>query len=477
MNELAHTDSPDVSKSDKKIPQAANVDAGTTSPDTNKERFIPISRFAVLDRVGREDVWAPAELGDARTVMNHLAAWRHLEYHDLLMQLKEAYLPFSPDRDTLQILNYSSSELKQKKKKLVEALRETVTKANYTEITQEEIIDYFESKSPYGLDLTVDLSEFDELLLFSRGSSVRTYLKRDWRWLFLRRRRIDEPIFQRLFLLIKLKPVSQRLDEIMSSESCDEDKAKKILGKKRRNIPEHASSDHIYLKLFKNINKSDLEMLFPNTEVEFKLFDKIRLGVTAGGGTIASVVGTATKILAAANPIALAGAIFGLLTVIFRQVMGFFNQRTKYMMVLAQNLYFHNLANNRGVLTLLSDRAEEEDIKEELLLYTYLCQYEVPQRQLGLAKLAIENYIKSEFGVNVCFDIEDALDRLTRDGLVVTGPDNNLKSLPPHEAIKILEKAWMKSIRPMPWTDASHQIRTTEGQNVLEQHSSAQPLN
>ncbi|GAH01924.1 unnamed protein product, partial [marine sediment metagenome] len=200
--------------------------------------------------------------------------------------------------------------------------------------------------------------------------------------------------------------------------------------------------------LFKNINKSDLEMLFPNTEVEFKMFDKIRLGVTAGGGTVASVAGTATKVLAATNPIALAGAIFGLLAVIFRQVMGFFNQRAKYMMVLAQNLYFHNLANNRGVLTLLSDRAEEEDVKEDLLLYAYLCQYDVPRNQLSLAKLAIENYIKSEFGVTVNFDIEDALTRLKSEGLIEHTSDDNLKSLRPGEATKLLEEAWMTSIRP-----------------------------
>ena len=50
------------------------------------------------------------------------------------------------------------------------------------------------------------------------------------------------------------------------------------------------------------------------------------------------------------SPYALVVGLFGLGTVIFRQVMGFFNQRTQYMKVLAQNLYFHSMADNRGVM-------------------------------------------------------------------------------------------------------------------------------
>lgn len=112
-------------------------------------------------------------------------------------------------------------------------------------------------------------------------------------------------------------------------------------------------------------------MLFPNTRISFRPFDKLKLCVTAGGGTAAGVAGTATKILAATNPFALAIALAGLSAVIFRQVMGFFNTRNRYMMMLAQNLYFCSLANNRGALTLIVDSAEEEDVKEDMLPYAF----------------------------------------------------------------------------------------------------------
>ena len=40
--------------------------------------------------------------------------------------------------------------------------------------------------------------------------------------------------------------------------------------------------------------RSDVEMIFPNTKVRFRLFDKIKFGVTAGSGLGMGVVGTAS---------------------------------------------------------------------------------------------------------------------------------------------------------------------------------------
>ncbi len=44
-------------------------------------------------------------------------------------------------------------------------------------------------------------------------------------------------------------------------------------------FPPAVSEDNIYLKLFKNIPRNDVEMVFPNTKVKFRLFDKLRLGL------------------------------------------------------------------------------------------------------------------------------------------------------------------------------------------------------
>jgi hypothetical protein len=211
---------------------------------------------------------------------------------------------------------------------------------------------------------------------------------------------------------------------------------------RRKRLPIGVSSGHIYVKVFKRIPEVDLEMLFPNTKIGFKPFDKLKLFVTAGGGTAAGVMGTATKLLAATNPFTLAAGLAGLSAVIFRQVMNFFNTRNRYMMVLAQNLYFCSLANNRGALTLIADSAEEEDVKEDMLLYVFLAKHSVTSGALSSVTDAIGKFLSLNGAATVSFDVEDALGRLIADGLVREAPDGSLAALPPEAARAHLDELW-----------------------------------
>ena len=104
------------------------------------------------------------------------------------------------------------------------------------------------------------------------------------------------PVFQRLFILFKLKPFDERVREVMQEKKVDRKEAEKIVKRLRSMLPATVSSDYVYIKLFKNMPRSDMEMIFPNTKVRFRLFDKIKFGVTAGGGLGMGVVGTAGKI-------------------------------------------------------------------------------------------------------------------------------------------------------------------------------------
>src|SRR5690606_17533775 len=121
--------------------------------------------------------------------------------------------------------------------------------------------------------------------------------------------------------------------------------------------------------------------------------DKIKLAVTGGGALGMGAVGAAGKIaLAASNPIAAAGAVAGLGGIAFRQAVNFLNQRQRYMVILAQNLYFHAMADNRGVMIKLADRAAEEDVKEEILLYSVLAKEPATWADLHDIDKAIEQY-------------------------------------------------------------------------------------
>jgi hypothetical protein len=217
-------------------------------------------------------------------------------------------------------------------------------------------------------------------------------------------------------------------------------------------LPATVTSDYVYIKLFKNMPRSDVEMIFPNTKVRFRLFDKLKFGVTAGGGLGMGVFGTVSKIIVASNPYTLAAAVAGLGGIALRQATNFLNQRTRYMVVLAQNLYFHAMADNRGVMTLLADRAAEEDIKEEMLLYGVLAKERVNIRDLAQVDEAIEQYLKDAFGIEVDFDVEDALARLKQEGIVTELTDGTLETLPPREAALHIDKLWDACLDNLPDT-------------------------
>jgi hypothetical protein len=160
--------------------------------------------------------------------------------------------------------------------------------------------------------------------------------------------------------------------------------------------------------------------------------------------------GTAGKIALATNPYTMAGAVAGLGGIALRQATNFLNQRTRYMVVLAQNLYFHAMADNRGVMSLLADRAAEEDLKEEMLLYWALGRERANIAELGRIDAAIEQHLARTLGIDVDFDVGDALRRLKRDGIVTELEDGTLETLPPREAALRIDRLWDACLDELP---------------------------
>lgn len=383
-----------------------------------QESFVPVSRFALLDYLADANQWPQEAVESISRFFSYLASWKHEAFVNRLIRMKAAYLVFSPDRDTVRILNYTDDERAALQKTLIADLSALLKMANYTALSRTDLESIFQKNSAHGLELTVDLSEYEEMMLFYRGRNEVTLETRNWKTLFLKRNVVKSRQFQRLFLMLKLKPEKQRLAEIMADGAISEKRARRLLHRNRKALPETSGDDCIYLKLFKNIPEMEMEMLFPNTKVALKPFDKLKLGITAGGGTGASIFATATKFTAAANPLTAAAALAGLGGVIFRQVSKIFVQRNKYSMMLAQKLFFHNLANNRSALTLLSDRAEEEEIKAAILSYFFIAQGGYRAANIGQLSKDIEELLEKQFGVKVIFDAEDPVTQLISDGIV-----------------------------------------------------------
>jgi len=428
-----------------------------------REKFLPVTRHALMDRLTQPGLWPSGDAVLARRFMRYLDYWRRHSYSMKLLDLEQVYEPFSPDTDLLHTRTFSVEERGAMQKRLVARMSELLEQGNFTRVDPSNFHVILTKDSHYGLDLQVDVQAFEDVLIFYRGATLLTERHRDIRKAYLGWREKKVPVFQRLFIMFKLKPFDARVQEVMREKKVDRKEAEGIVKRLRKLLPGSVNSDHVYIKLFKNMPRSDVEMIFPNTKVRFRMFDKIKFGVTAGSGLGMGAVGTVSKIAIASNPYTLVMALAGLGGVAVRQASAFINQRNRYMVVMARNLYFHSMADNRGVMTLLADRAAEEDIKEEMLLYSTLSKRPYNIRDIKDVDNEIEQYLSKTFGVDVNFDVEDALGRLKQEGIVTELDDGTLQTLPPQEAAARIDKLWDLCLDQIP------DMIAEEGREIAEQ--------
>lgn len=127
----------------------------------------------------------------------------------------------------------------------------------------------------------------------------------------------------------------------------------------------------LMLKAFKDIPTNSLEYLLPEGRIRMKHSDKglilttVFIAMTTGALKIASSLSTyhVPYIYIAA----LVTFIVGL-----RAWNAYKNKRNSYLLSLSKLLYFKTVANNRALLALIVDRAEDETFKSNLITYTFL---------------------------------------------------------------------------------------------------------
>ena len=374
-----------------------------SAPATIKQydHFIPVSStrlIAVLQQSGLETTQLD--------VIDKLQAIISQQFNQRLSQLKLLYQPYNPDRELLM-----DEDPLMDGPGCIQALSEILVAANYSELDQQQIEYALQKTSPYGLEIHIDFEAFAHVALFYRGKSQDQLEVRDWKRLYLKKKTISLMRYQRLCLLLQYKN------------------------------PEHKPG--IHLKLFRDILRPDLEMLFPECRIRMKALDKIKLAVTGGGGTAGGLFATISKITAAVSPWTIIIAVAGFAMLLWRQISKILIQKTRYMATLAQNLYFHNLDNNAGAITYLIDLAREEEIKEIILAYALLNLRDIRTRED--LDTACEDWFAQQFGRRIDFDISDAVNKLRRFDVL-----SDVSGLQCRDAQSInaqLDQRWLSFIR------------------------------
>ena len=401
------------------------------------DRFIPFRKQDIITMCEQE-----LNLGDAalsfRQFCDLLSHSLHVEYHQTLESLKNDYAPFDPNADTKPLAPFSAEQKAQYQARFAENFAEVLNAANYEKVTEQDLQEALTEESLFKVRLEVEFDDFEQVVFYRRGESQLTETITS---LFgLRKQMLNFTNYDRVAVYITFK-----------DKAHFDNKNKSLLG---------FEPGSTIIKLFQNVPKADLEMLFPNSEVRMRPIDKAFIGVSAVvGGAVVLVTKLGASIVLLAGLLAfwfgwradavvmtqqhflsfaIGLGVFG--SFVFKEWSKFKNRKIKFMKALSDNLYFKNLDNNAGVFHTLIDAAEEEDFKEAILAYSFLLKCPA-----GLSASAldaqIEAWFQEQYQSELDFEISDALAKLERMHLVeLTG--EVYRALPLDKAKQVLDSHW-----------------------------------
>jgi hypothetical protein len=382
-----------------------------------------------------------SERDSFRAFAELLTSLLHHEFRSRLEALKEAYAPFDPDTDTRTIVELGPAERETAQQHLSDELTALAEDANFDRIDRDDLGRAFADESLMKVRLEADFDDFEHVVFYRRGERTR---REEVAKLFgLRKETIEFTNYAKVLVYVKFK------------DAAHFEKA----GKDLADLPFTPGSTII--KLFQDVPRADLEMLFPNAQVRMRTVDKLFIGVPA---VVSGVIVVVTKLAAALIPVmlliafwlgvrnepvqigqgqlvALGIALFAVASFLVRQYGKFRSRKIQFMKALSENLYFRNLDNDAGVFHHLLDAAEEEEVKEALIAYHFLRRADGPLAPAELDR-RIEEWFSRRWDADFDFEIDDGMAKLRRLGLVDEDGAGGFTAIPLDEAKQRLDRTW-----------------------------------
>jgi len=404
------------------------------------DQFVPVRKSDIIDALLKsEELASESEREEFRQLCKILASIYHYEYFGLLERLRNDYYYFSPEVAPHAVVDRAL--LENSYADLVRSLDKVLKGANFVELPHKDIGDLHRRRSVLRVEVRAPLDDFREVRFYRRGRHTEHFEVADW--FGLRRRKVTAEVYDDVVLLVAMKSHA----EIGSRRELRTLERRKI-------VP-----GSVLLKYFRNIASTDLHALFPNVRVVMSNFDKLVLAVPAIAGGIPIllnlyatitvlflVVGfylgftSAVEDKEMKTALAALTALVALGGFVMRQFVKYQRQSLKYQIELTDNVYYRNINNNAGIFDYVIGAAEEQECKEAFLAYYFLYTAASPPTADEVDG-RIETWLRGSFGVDLDFEIADALTKLERLGLLKRDGERLFVS-PLKEAVAHLRGVW-----------------------------------
>jgi hypothetical protein len=399
-------------------PDAADVPTITVPSDLPRnERYIPVTRKALV-RSFLEDssLLTGSERDNFAEFAAALDAHIYQKFYQMLDEMKSLYDPLDPDKDTLKTKALSRQQTLDNEYWLLHKISILVNLANYTEIPAARLAVVFQEHEAAGLRISVDPQKYEVLKVWARGK---------------------KPIEGSL---------AQRVGRFIGFKKNDTYCYTRVMLAMRKK-----GETKLRLKIFKDVPCGQLEHLLPGERIRMSARDTMLIVGSAALVTVsgaAKLISTVSSVSASFSVAAM--ALFGFFG--FQTWMRYSTKRNHYLANHSTFLFYKSVAHNRGVLTLLVDRAQDEEFKEMLLAYTF--SVAAPNRRgipgtvhsaspplnhtQDTLQEAVERWLKDKFDIVVRYDHRAAIEALQDVGLLEQHQDGRLYASEMTQALKIL---------------------------------------
>lgn len=397
-----------------------------------------------------------------------IRAWYLLQFEDL-MQLYSLFDPIHGDKK-LQQQNLSSDEIDVLEQNFLSYLFEVMDKSNFKITTDDEIDVALSGQYLLNLPITVDESKLDKKLLkryfeehshenlpdfadkyiiFRRGIGIdRTtdyfimvkvdmIIARLWALLLrltglerllcrsssMRHKKDPTKMDENISVAesddlhverIRIENMELSIHNLLSKITIQEPTFDRIIVVYRRASTQGKSERGIYVKHFKNIPMADMEIVLPEKKNPgLTPMDWVKFLVSAVLGLVA-VVGSLDM------PKADIWVIIAILSTLIgycaKTYFTFQQNLAAYQNLITQSMYDKQLDSGKGTLLHLCDDVIQQEVKEVIISFFILMEQGKATRQD--LDVQCEELIKEEFGESCNFDVDDAVEKLEKFGIV-----------------------------------------------------------